>query len=325
MGEITYIEAIRQALAEEMARDDKVFLLGEDIGLHGGVFTSTKGLLDRFGPKRVRQTPISEAAIVGAAAGASLLGLRPVAEIMYFNFITIAMDQIVNHIAKLRYMSAGQVKLPLVIRTQGGAGRGKGPTHSDSLESWFFHVPGLKVVMPSNAYDAKGLLKASIRDDNPVLFLENAILYNTKCQVPEEEYVIPLGKAEIKRAGNEITIVATSAMVKRSLEAAEELEKEGISSEVIDLRTLVPLDIDAVIGSVTKTGRLLIVHEAVKQGGIGAEIAALVNEKAFDYLDAPIQRIGGLGVPVPFAQPLEEKVVPNTASILEAGKNLINL
>jgi pyruvate/2-oxoglutarate/acetoin dehydrogenase E1 component len=270
----------------------------------------------------VRQTPISEAAIIGAAGGASLLGLRPVAEIMYSNFITIGMDQIVNHIAKLRYMSNGQVTLPLVIRTQGGGGRGKGPTHSDSIESWFFHVPGIKVVMPSNAYDVKGMLKSAIRDDNPVLFLEHAMLYNSKGTVPDGEYTVPLGQSKVKRAGTDITVVATSLMVWRALEAAQELEKEGISVEVIDLCTLVPLDIDTVVESVKKTGRLLIAHEAIKRGGIGGEISALVNEKAFDYLDAPIARIGGLGVPVPFAQELEEQVIPSSMTIVHAGRSL---
>lgn len=322
MAEITYVEGIRQALAEEMERDERVFLLGEDIGPHGGVFTATKGLLEKFGPKRVRQTPISEAAIIGAAGGASLLGTRPVAEIMYSNFITIGMDQIVNHIAKLRYMSGGQVTLPLVIRTQGGGGRGKGPTHSDSIESWFFHTPGLKVVMPATVYDVKGLLKSSIRDDNPVIFLEHAMLYNTKGEVPDGEYTVPLGQAEVKRTGSDITIVATSFMVLRSLEVAKALEEEGISAEVIDLRTIVPLDIDTVVQSVVKTGRLVVVHEAARRGGIGGEIASLIVEKAFDYLDAPIERVGGLEVPMPFAAPLEEQVVPSNQRILQACRKL---
>jgi pyruvate/2-oxoglutarate/acetoin dehydrogenase E1 component len=322
MREITYIKAITEALEEEMVRDEKVFLIGEDIGPQGGVFGATRGLLDKFGSKRVRQTPISESAIIGAACGSSMLGLRPVAEIMYFDFIAIAMDQVVNQVAKLRYTSSGQLKLPLVIRTQGGGGRGKGPQHSQSLEAWFFHTPGLKIAMPSTPYDAKGLLKSAIREDNPVLFIENAILYNTKGLVPDEEYTVPIGKAEVKREGQDLTIVATSAMVLRVLEAAQKLETMDISAEVIDLRSLSPLDINTVVESVEKTSKLLIVHEACKRGGIGAEISSLVTERAFDYLDAPVARIGGLETPMPFAESLEKEVIPDAAKIIEQARKL---
>ena len=258
MREVTYIQAVREALDEEMERDEKVFLLGEDIGPQGGVFHATQGLQAKYGPDRVRQTPIAECSIIGAACGASMLGLRPIAEIMYFDFITLGMDQLVNQIAKMKYISNGQVKLPLVIRTQGGGGRGKGPHHSQSLEAWFLSVPGLKTIMPSNPYDAKGLLKSSIRDEGPVLFIENAILYNTKGMIPDEDYTVPLGKAEIKREGKDITIVAVSFMVSKALEASEELKNEGISAEVIDLRSIYPLDIETIINSVKKTARMLV-------------------------------------------------------------------
>jgi len=323
MKEVTYIQAVREALDEEMTRDDKVFLLGEDIGPQGGVFHATEGLLAKYGTERVRQTPIAECSIVGAACGASMMGLRPVAELMYLDFVTIGMDQLVNQIAKIRYISNGQVKLPLVIRTQGGGGRGKGPHHSQSLESWFLHVPGLKVIMPSSPYDAKGLLKSAIRDDSPVLFIENAILYNTKGNIPEEEYTLPLGKADIKMEGNDITIAAVSYMVQKSLEAAAELKNEGISAEVVDIRSVYPLDIDTISDSVKKTSRLLVVHEACKRGGIGGEIVSQIVEDTFDYLDAPAARIGGLETPMPYAESLEKQIIPDTEKIVVKVKKLL--
>ena len=325
MREVTYIQAVREALDEEMERDEKVFLLGEDIGPQGGVFHATQGLQAKYGSERVRQTPISECSIIGAACGASMLGLRPIAEIMYFDFITLGMDQLVNQIAKMKYISNGQVKLPLVIRTQGGGGRGKGPHHSQSLEAWFLSVPGLKTIMPSNPYDAKGLLKSSILDEGPVLFIENAILYNTKGMIPDEDYTVPLGKAEIKREGKDITIVAVSFMVSKALEASEELKNEGISAEVIDLRSIYPLDIETIINSVKKTARMLVVHESCKRGGIGGEIVAQITEKAFDYLDSPAARIGGLETPMPYAESLENEIIPDKNKIISKAKELINI
>lgn len=323
MREITYREAIREALGEEMRRDGSVFLMGEDIAEFGGSYKVTLGLVDEFGKQRVRNTPISEAVIAGAAVGAAVCGMRPVAEIMYIDFTTIAMDQIVNQAAKIRYMTGGQVTVPLVIRTQGGGGRSGAAHHSQSLEAWFFHVPGLKVVMPSNAYDAKGLLKAAIRDDNPVIFIEHKLLYAEKGAVPQEEYVVPLGKADIKRKGDDITVFATSLMVKRALLAAEELSNEGIQAEVIDPRTLSPLDKEAICSSVKKTGRLLVVHEACEQGGIGAEIAALAAKEAFDYLDAPVERLGGMNTPIPFAPELEKFVLPQVENIVKKIKEMM--
>ncbi len=323
MREITYRESVREALREEMKKDEDIFLIGEDIAEFGGTYNVTEGLLKEFGKERVRNTPISESAIVGAAVGASISGMRPVAEIMYIDFITIAMDQIVNQAAKIRYMTGGQVKVPLVIRTQGGGGRSSASQHSQSLEAWFCHIPGLKVVMPSTAYDVKGLLKSSIRDDSPVIFIEHKILYNRKGYVPEEEYFIPLGKADIKRTGNDFTIIATSRMVERSLMAADELNKEGINVEVIDPRTLVPLDRETILSSVKKTGRVLIVHEACERCGFGAEIAAIIADEAFDYLDAPIKRLGAKNAPIPFNPNLEDFVVPNADNIIREVRRIV--
>jgi len=318
MRQLTFKEAVTEALAEEMARDDKVFLLGEDIGLYGGVFGATKGLMEKFGRERVRQTPISESAIVGAAVGASMLGLRPVAEIMYFDFVATCMDQIINQAAKTRYISAGQFTLPLVLRTQAGGGRGKGCHHSQYVEAFFFHVPGIKIAAPSNAYDAKGLLKSAVRDDAPVLFIENAFLYNTRGEVPEDEYTVPLGEAKVLREGADLTLVAYSAIINKCVQAADELAQEGVSVELIDLRTLVPLDMNTVLESVKKTSRAVVAHEAVRKGGIGGEIAATIMEEAFDYLDGPVGRVGALETPVPFAEPLESAVLPNASKIKEA-------
>ncbi|MBI3989497.1 MAG: alpha-ketoacid dehydrogenase subunit beta [candidate division NC10 bacterium] len=323
MREITYREAVREALREEMRRDPSVFLLGEDIAEFGGSYKVTQGLLDEFGPERVRNTPISEAAIVGAALGAALVGMRPVAEIMYVDFMAIAMDQIVNQMAKIRYMFGGKAKAPAVIRTQGGTGRSSAAQHAQSLEAWFVHVPGLKVVQPSTPYDAKGLMKASIRDDNPVIFLEHKLLYAEKGLVPEEEYVIPLGKADIKRPGKDVTVVATSRMVLKALNAAKDLEQEGIDVEIIDPRTLTPLDEDTILESVKKTGKLVVVHEAVRRCGIGAEIAATVAEKAFDYLDAPVKRVTALDTPMPFNPKLEAFVTPDEDKIKRAIRELV--
>ncbi len=320
--ELTYAKAVYEALAEEMERDSKVFLLGEDVGVYGGVFTATRGLLERFGPERIRDTPISEAAISGVAVGAALMGMRPVAEIMYEDFITIATDQIVNNAAKMRYMFGGQVEVPMVLRTQGGSGRGNGAQHSQSLEAWFAHVPGLVVIMPSTPYDVKGLLKSAIRDDNPVVFIEHKMLYPTKGSVPDAEYTVPIGKADVKRVGSDVTVIVTSWMVPRALAAAETLTSEGASVEVIDPRTLRPLDEETILESVRKTGRVLIVHEAVKFGGIGAEIAAMIMEKAFDYLDAPVTRLAGVDAPIPYAAVLEQAAVPTEEGITEAIRRL---
>ena len=325
MKTITFKQALNNAMDEELSRDRNVFLLGEDIGLNGGVFHVTDGLFQKYGFERVKQTPISENAIIGAAIGSSMLGLRPVAEIMYFDFIAVAMDQVINQAAKIRYMSGGQLKLPLVIRTQAGAGRGKGSQHSQYLEALFFHIPGIKIALPSNPYDAKGMLKTAIRDDNPVLFIENAFLYNLKGEVPDEDYTVLFGKAEIKKEGNDITIVSYSMMVNKCINVAKDLEQSGISVEVIDLKTIQPLDIDTVIKSVKKTGRLLIAHESYKKGGVGAEIASQVMEKAFDYLDAGIERLGEKEAPIPFAETLEKVIVPGEEDIKKKCEILMGL
>jgi pyruvate/2-oxoglutarate/acetoin dehydrogenase E1 component len=325
MRQISYRQALQEGLREEMQHDESVFLLGEDIAEFGGSYKVTAGLLEEFGPERVRNTPISEAAIVGAALGAALVGMRPVAELMYIDFSAIAMDQIVNQAAKVRYMFGGKARASLVIRTQGGAGRSSAAQHAQSLEAWFVHIPGLKVVQPSTPYDAKGLLKTAIRDDNPVMFIEHKLLYPVQGPVPEEEYLIPLGQADIKRAGNDVTVVATSRMVHRALAAAEQLASEGIDVEVVDPRTLNPLDEDTLLNSVRKTQRLVIVHEAYERGGIGAEIAALVASKAVDSLDAPIERVAGLNTPMPFSPKLENYVVPSEERIISGIKRVLGV
>ncbi|MFE4047591.1 alpha-ketoacid dehydrogenase subunit beta [Priestia sp. YIM B13490] len=322
--EITYLEAVREAMSQEMRQNEDVFILGEDIGVYGGAFGVTRGMIEEFGPERVRNTPISEAAIAGGAVGAALTGMRPILELQFSDFITIAMDQLVNQAAKTRYMFGGKGKVPMVVRTPAGSGTGAAAQHSQSLEAWMAHIPGLKVVQPSNAYDAKGLLKAAMDDDNPVIFYEHKLLYRTQCDVPEEQYSIPLGKADIKREGKDVTIVATAIMVHKALEAATELEKEGIDVEIIDPRTIVPLDEEAIIESVKKTGRLIVVHEAVKRGGFGGEIASMIAEsEAFDYLDSPIKRLGGLAVPVPYNPTLEKAVIPQVPDIIEAVKETV--
>ena len=321
MKETRYIRAITEALDEEMARDENVFIIGEDVGGPGGAFSATKDLLGKFGERRVKDTPISESAIVGLAIGAAAQGLRPIAEVMFMDFLTVCMDQIVNQMAKMRYMFGGVYKLPVVIRTPCGGGLNAGPQHSQCLESWFAHIPGLKVVMPATPYDVKGLLKTSIRDDNPVLFIENKALYALKGEIPEEEYLIPIGKADVKRTGKDVTVVATSRMVHQALEAAKTLSNEGIEVEVIDLRTISPLDKETIFTSVEKTSRLVVAHEAVKAFGIGAEISAMVCEEMIDCLDAPILRVGAPFVPVPFN--LENFYLPNSGDVVKAVKKVI--
>jgi pyruvate/2-oxoglutarate/acetoin dehydrogenase E1 component len=323
MRTITYREAINEALAEEMRRDPNVFLLGEDIAdPFGGSYKVTKGLSTEFGTSRVRNTPISEAGLAGAAVGAAMAGMRPVAEIMYIDFASCCFDAIANQAAKIRYMSGGQVEVPIVFRTQQGAGRSSAAQHSQSWEALFAHIPGLKVVMPSNPYDAKGLLKTAIRDDDPVIFIEHKLLYAVKGEVPEEEYIIPFGKAEIKREGSDVTIVASLRMVDFALKAAEKLAKDGISAEVIDLRTIVPLDKETIVNSIRKTGRLAVAQEAIERCGFGSEIAALAMDLAFDYLDAPVKRIAATNTPIAFAPALESFTIPNAEKIYKSVKEM---
>ncbi|SEO60366.1 alpha-ketoacid dehydrogenase subunit beta [Propionispora vibrioides] len=324
MAVITYKEAVRQAMQEEMRRDETVFLMGEDVGIYGGAFGVSLGMLDEFGEERVRDTPISEAAISGAAAGAAVTGMRPIAEIMFSDFITIAMDSLVNQAAKMRYMFGGKAKVPMVLRLPGGSGTGAAAQHSQSLENWLVHVPGLKVVMATTPYDVKGLLKTAVRDDNPVVFIETKTCYNRKGEVPEGEYTIPFGVADVKRQGKDVTILATGIMVHRSLEAAELLAKEGIDVEVIDPRTLVPFDKETLVKSVIKTGKLIIVHEACKRGGFGGEVAAeIMDSEAFDYLDAPIKRVAGKNVPIPYCMELEKSAVPQVDDIVKAVREIV--
>ncbi|MGC8878331.1 MAG: alpha-ketoacid dehydrogenase subunit beta [Anaerolineae bacterium] len=321
--EITYLEAVREALTQEMRRDPSVFLLGEDIGVYGGAFGVTRGMLEEFGPERVRDTPISEAAIAGAATGAALMGMRPVMEIMFMDFITIAMNQLVNQAAKIRFMFGGKASIPMVIRTPAGSGTGAAAQHCQSLEAWFINVPGIKVVAPATPYDAKGLLITAIRDNNPVLFMEHKLLYRTKGPVPEELYSIPLGQAVVRREGRDATVLAYSVMLPRALEAAEQLSREGIELEVIDLRSLKPLDQATIVASVSKTGRVLIVHEAPRSGGFGGELAAVIAEsEAFDYLDAPIRRLAGRDIPIPYNRTLERAAVPQVEDIVAVARAL---
>jgi pyruvate/2-oxoglutarate/acetoin dehydrogenase E1 component len=319
MREIAYREALNEALVEEMARDPRVFVLGEDVGRYGGVLQVTRGLLDMYGEKRVRDAPISEAGIMGVAVGAAMTGMRPVAEIMYIDFSALAMDQIANQAAKAHYMFGGKARVPLVMRTQGGGGRGNAAQHSQSLEMWYVHIPGLVVVQPSTPYDAKGLLKSAIRDDNPVIFIEHKLLYNTTGPVPEEEYLIPIGVADVKREGKDVTIVATSRMVLFALEAAGTLAQRGIEAEVIDPRTLKPLDLGTIVGSVQKTGRLVVVNEAARTGGFTAEVAARVQREAFDWLDAPILQVASEDVPLPYSGVLELEAIPSEQDIVDAA------
>lgn len=325
MALITYIQALRDAIREEMRRDENVFIMGEDVGIYGGAFKVTQGLLEEFGEERVKDTPISEAAIVGTAVGSALTGMRPIAEIMFADFITIAMDQLINQAAKIRYMFGGKAKVPMVLRAPQGSGTGAAAQHSQSLTALFTHIPGLKVVMPSTPYDVKGLFKAAVRDNNPVVFLEHKLLYPTKGEVPEEDYVIPLGKADVKREGTDVTIIAGSIMVPRALEAAEKLQAKGISVEVVDPRTYVPFDVETITRSVIKTGRVIIAEDDCKNAGWGAEVAAKICEsEAFDYLDAPIKRLAGLDTPIPYNPKLEKAVVPQVEDIIKAVEEMVN-
>jgi len=324
--ELSYAEALREAMAQAMAADERVFLMGEDIGVYGGAFGVTQGLIERFGPERVRDTPISENTIVGAGVGAALTGMRPIVEMQFMDFVTLAMEQTVLQAAKVRYMFGGKARVPLVLRLPGGSGTGAAAQHSESLEAWFVHVPGLKVVAPATPYDAKGLLLAALADDNPVIFVEHKLLYRTRGPVPEEPYLVSLGKAAVRRPGRHLTIVAYSIAVLRALEAAERLAAEGIEAEVIDLRTLKPYDAETVIASVKKTGKLLIVHEAPLLGGFGGELAAAVAQsEAFAYLEAPIVRLGGADVPIPYHPRLERAAVPQVEDIVEAARRLARL
>lgn len=316
MPEISYLEAIRQALWQEMKRDERVFLLGEDIGRYGGAFGLTHGMLDEFGEERVRETPISEAAIVATAIGASLLGMRPVAEIMFMDFIFLSLDQIANQAAKMHFMFGGRTTVPIVVRMPGGSGSGAASQHSQSLESVLMHIPGLIVLNPSTPYDAKGLMLSAIRNPNPVCFVEHKILYKTKGEVPEDDYTIPIGVAEIKRPGRDITVIANNIMVIKTLKVAEKLSKEGIEVEVIDPRTLLPLDTKTIIDSVARTGRMLVVHEACQTGGWAGEvIASVVGSSAFDYIDAPVRRLGGKDIPIPYNRGLEMSAIPQESEI----------
>jgi len=323
MTELTYADALREALREEMLRDPRVVLMGEEIGVFEGVYKVTRGLLKEFGPERVMDTPISEAAIAGAAIGAALAGLKPVAEIMYMDFLPIALDQIATQAAKMHFMSGGKLKVPMVLRTQYSLGRVHGAQHSQFFPSVLFQVPGLKVVLPSTPHDAKGLLKAAIRDENPVVFIESGMLYRTKGPVPDGEYVIPLGQCDVKKTGNDITIVAVSRVVTEALAAAVKLEEQGITADIIDPRTIQPLDLPTILESVKKTGRLIIASDDVKCGGIGSEIAAQVVEEAFNSLDAPILRVASPDMPIPFSPTLEQAYMPNAQKIIEAAKTLI--
>ena len=318
MPEIRYYEAINQALQEELARDESVFLMGEDVGLAGGTFRVTDGLMAEFGSRRVRDTPIAEAAIIGVAIGAAMGGMRPIAELMTMNFGMVAMDQIINHASKLHYMTGGQVKLPMVIRAPGGGGTQKAAQHSHSIESWFVNSPGIRVVIPSTPYDVKGLLKTAIRSDDPVLFIEHEMLYSTRGEVPEEEYLLPIGVAEVKRPGRDVTIVAWSRMVLEALKAAEALANEGIEAEVIDLRSLDPLDFDAILGSVCRTRRAVIAEEGWRNVGVGAELAARLQEHLFYELDVPVQRVAAADVPTPYARNLEKLALPNAQRIVDS-------
>ena len=323
MPELSYREAVRDALSQAMRKDDDVFIMGEDIAEMGGSMGVTQGMLDEFGPERVRNTPISEIAIAGAGIGAAMQGMRPVVEIMYEDFLTVSMEQIVNQAAKHRTMSGGQLKVPVTIRTQGGAGWSPGAQHAQQLEAWFVHVPGLKVVFASTPTDVRGLLWSAIYDDNPVVFFEHRLLYGIKEEVPDEIEPIPLGKARVLREGEDVTVVATGPMVHQSLKAAAEAEKDGISVEVVDPRTLQPLDTETIVGSVKKTNRCVTAHEAVTRMGFGAEVAAIVQHEAFDWLDAPIERVGAKFAPLAFAPVMEQYVVPQVEDVLAAVKRTV--
>jgi pyruvate/2-oxoglutarate/acetoin dehydrogenase E1 component len=324
MAQKFYREAIRDALAEEMRRDERVFVMGEDVAIYGGAYSATKGLYEEFGEQRVRDTAISEAAIAGGAVGAAMCGMRPVAEIMYFDFMTIAMDQFVNQGAKNRYMFGGKTTVPMVLRTEGGAGRCIAAQHSQSLEAWFTHVPGVFVVMPATPYDAKGLLKTAIRDDNPVLYIEHKMLYGIKGEVPDEEYTVPLGKAAVRRQGKDVTLIGYSRMALRCEEAGKKLADEhGIDAEVIDLRSLKPLDTVTILESVKKTGRVVLASEGASNTNFVCEVAMRINEHAFDYLDAPMARVCATDTPVPMSPTLEDACIPTTERIIEAARKVV--
>lgn len=324
MRELTYAEALREAIRQAMETDDSVFLMGEDVGIYGGAFGVSAGLLEHFGEERVRDTPISEAVIAGACLGAAMTGMRPVGEIQFMDFVTLSMEQLVLQASKVRFMFGGKATAPFVLRMPGGAGTGAAAQHSESLENWFVHVPGLKVVMPSTPYDAKGLLLAAIYDDNPVIFVEHKLLYKTKGHVPEEMYHIPLTQSHVVREGTDLTVVATSIMVQRALVAAKQLAQDGIEIEIIDPRTLAPLDDAPIIQSVIKTGKALVVHEAPGTGGYGGEIVArLTASEAFDYLDAPVRRLTGLDIPIPYNRMLEYHTVPQVEKIVEEARKLV--
>ena len=322
MRKLSMRQAINEALHIAFNSDSNVFSIGEDIAVYGGQLRCSYDLIEHFGPERIMDTPISENAIIGTAIGSSMLGLRPVVEISYIDFIGVCFDQIMNQAAKLRYMYGGRVSLPLVIRTQGGAGLGNGAQHSQSLEALLAHIPGIRVVIPSNAYDAKGLLLHAIRDNNPVVFIEHKGLYKRKCEVPEEPYECDY-TCDIKKEGKDITIAAYSSMVDQALKAAETLKEEGIEAEIVDVRCLEPFDADTIIKSVKKTGRVVVAHVACVKGGFGAEIASVIQEKAFDYLKKPIKRVGAPNVPVPFAPVLEDAYLPNSQDILKAAKSIL--
>jgi acetoin:2,6-dichlorophenolindophenol oxidoreductase subunit beta len=323
MPELSYREAVRDALSRAMREDESVFIMGEDIAEMGGSMAVTQGMLAEFGPDRVRNTPISEMAIVGTGIGAAMQGMRPVVEVMYEDFTTLAMEQIVNQAAKHRYMSGGQLKVPLTIRTQGGAGWSPGAQHAQQLEGWFVHVPGLKVVFPSTPTDVRGLLWSSIYDDNTVLFFEHRTLYGIKEEVPDEIEPIELGQARVHREGEDVTVIATGRMVHESLKGAKQAEEEGVSVEVVDPRTLLPLDEDALVASVKKTNRCVVAHEAITRMGFGAEVAAVIQHRAFDWLDAPIERVGSKFCPLPFAPVMEQFVVPHDSDVLEAIRRTV--
>ncbi len=319
MPELRYFEAVQQALAEEMTRDDRVFVLGEDVGLVGGTFRATEGLMAEFGARRVRDTPIAEAAIIGLAMGAAMTGMRPVAELMTLNFGIVAMDQIINHVSKAHYMFGGQVNVPMVIRAAVGGGTQKAAQHSHSIESWFVNTPGIRVVIPSTPYDLKGLLKTAVRSEDPVLFLEHEMLYGSRGEVPEEEYLLPFGVADVKRPGRDVTIVAWSKMVFEALKAADRLAEEGIEAEVIDPRTLDPLDIDTILSSVARTRRAIIAEEGWRNVGVGAELSSRIQEHLFYDLEAPVQRVAAADVPTPYALNLEKLALPDASDIVEAA------
>jgi pyruvate dehydrogenase E1 component beta subunit len=323
MPDVTYRDALRQALRYQLQNDERVFLMGEDIGAYGGSYAVTKGFLEEFGEKRVKDTPIAESVVVGAGIGAAMAGLKPMVELMTINFSLLAIDQIVNNASKLYYMSNGQINVPIVIRMAGGAGSQLGAQHSHSLESWYAHVPGLKVVVPATPYDAKGLLMTAFDDDNPVIFIEHTALYATKGEVPEEPYRIPFGKAEVHREGTDLTIIGYSGSVHQAFRAAEDLEAEGVSADVLDLRTLRPLDVEGILASVRKTHRVIVVEDDWRFGGFAGEIATIIQEQAFDDLDAPVMRFSGADIPMPYAGALEQAALPQEAGIVRMALKLV--